>query len=257
MDGIHDMGGMDGFGKVEAEPNEPPFHDDVGRPRPGDAARDGLRRRPGTSTFALRAEKLPPVDYLDSSYYQRGSLALESNVSERGYVTPTRRSKAGHALRTASRCARTFTPTASNAGMTRGSSRASTQGHSQLHSRATACAPRTSIRRRTRGCRAMRATRSAWSSCQRLPRVSGLIAHGKGDNPQWLYTVVFDGRELWGPDADPTLKVSIDAFEPYLEKTVSRPSFRARRAGEPAIQEGTACSALNSGIAATAPGVRT
>ena len=26
MDGIHDMGGMDGFGKVEPEPNEPAFH---------------------------------------------------------------------------------------------------------------------------------------------------------------------------------------------------------------------------------------
>jgi nitrile hydratase subunit beta len=22
---------------------------------------------------------------------------------------------------------------------------------------------------------------------------------------------------LWGPDADPTLKISIDAFEPYLD----------------------------------------
>ena len=38
-----------------------------------------------------------------------------------------------------------------------------------------------------------------------------------GENPQWLYTVVFDGRELWGADADPTVKISIDAFEPYLE----------------------------------------
>ena len=26
MNGVHDMGGMDGFGKVEAEPNEPMFH---------------------------------------------------------------------------------------------------------------------------------------------------------------------------------------------------------------------------------------
>jgi hypothetical protein len=42
-------------------------------------------------------------------------------------------------------------------------------------------------------------------------------AHGHGDNPQWLYTVVFDGRDLWGADTDPTVKVSIDAFEPYLE----------------------------------------
>ena len=38
-----------------------------------------------------------------------------------------------------------------------------------------------------------------------------------GENPQWLYNVVFDGTELWGSDADPTVKVSIDAFEPYLE----------------------------------------
>ncbi|HXV84193.1 MAG TPA: nitrile hydratase subunit beta, partial [Candidatus Binatia bacterium] len=26
MDGVHDMGGMDGFGKVDPEPNEPVFH---------------------------------------------------------------------------------------------------------------------------------------------------------------------------------------------------------------------------------------
>src|SRR5262249_61594809 len=43
------------------------------------------------------------------------------------------------------------------------------------------------------------------------------VASGRGDDPQWLYTVVFDGREIWGADADPTLKISIDAFEPYLE----------------------------------------
>jgi len=28
---------------------------------------------------------------------------------------------------------------------------------------------------------------------------------------------VIANAQLWGPDADPTLKVSIDAFEPYLE----------------------------------------
>jgi nitrile hydratase len=43
------------------------------------------------------------------------------------------------------------------------------------------------------------------------------VASNLGDNPQWLYTVVFDGPDLWGPDSDPTLKVSIEAFEPYLE----------------------------------------
>ena len=42
-------------------------------------------------------------------------------------------------------------------------------------------------------------------------------AHGLGEQPQWLYTVRFAGKELWGGDADPTLSVSIDAFEPYLD----------------------------------------
>ena len=42
-------------------------------------------------------------------------------------------------------------------------------------------------------------------------------AAGKGDDPQWLYSVVFSGRELWGRQADPTLELSIEAFEPYLE----------------------------------------
>ena len=41
-------------------------------------------------------------------------------------------------------------------------------------------------------------------------------AVGAGENPQWLYTVVFTGKELWGEDADRSIKVSIEAFEPYL-----------------------------------------
>src|SRR5205085_11773909 len=41
-------------------------------------------------------------------------------------------------------------------------------------------------------------------------------AIGAGDDPQWLYAVVFPARELWGEEADPTISVSIEAFEPYL-----------------------------------------
>jgi nitrile hydratase len=42
-------------------------------------------------------------------------------------------------------------------------------------------------------------------------------AVGAGEDPHSLYTVRFDGRELWGTDADPTVKVSVEAWEPYLE----------------------------------------
>jgi len=42
-------------------------------------------------------------------------------------------------------------------------------------------------------------------------------AQGLGEDPQPLYTVVFEGAELWGPDATPGLRVSIDAWEVYLD----------------------------------------
>jgi nitrile hydratase subunit beta len=42
-------------------------------------------------------------------------------------------------------------------------------------------------------------------------------AQGRGEQPCWLYTVVFSSRELWGGNAAPGQSVSIDAWEPYLE----------------------------------------
>lgn len=42
-------------------------------------------------------------------------------------------------------------------------------------------------------------------------------AQGLGEQPQWLYSVAFDGRELWGDDATRGLSVAIDAWEPYLD----------------------------------------
>ncbi len=43
------------------------------------------------------------------------------------------------------------------------------------------------------------------------------VVAGRGEEPHWLYTVVFDGRELWGEGSDPTVKVSVEAWEPYLD----------------------------------------
>jgi nitrile hydratase len=43
-------------------------------------------------------------------------------------------------------------------------------------------------------------------------------ARGMGEAPQWLYTVAFDEKELWGETAPLQRSiVSVDAFEPYLE----------------------------------------
>ena len=49
-------------------------------------------------------------------------------------------------------------------------------------------------------------------------------AQGLGEQPQWLYGVVFDGRTLWGADAEPGLQVSIDIWESCLEAVVAKAS---------------------------------
>jgi nitrile hydratase len=55
----------------------------------------------------------------------------------------------------------------------------------------------------------------------RIERVIGVHvfadanAHGLGERPEWLYTVAFDGAELWG--AEDAVTVSVDAWESYLE----------------------------------------
>jgi nitrile hydratase beta subunit len=42
-------------------------------------------------------------------------------------------------------------------------------------------------------------------------------AHGRGEEPQWLYSVAFTGEEVWGAAAEPGLLLHFDAFEPYLQ----------------------------------------
>src|SRR5579863_10365478 len=84
MDGIHDMGGMHGFGKVEPEENEPVFH----------AAWEGRCLALNRAMGAIGAwtidegragiEALPPDVYLSSSYYGKWALRLENMVVERG-----------------------------------------------------------------------------------------------------------------------------------------------------------------------------
>ena len=84
MDGIHDMGGMHGFGKVEPEPNEPVFH------AAWEAHCLALNRAMGyTGIWTIDQtrfgiERLPPDVYLTSSYYRKWAVRLENLVVELG-----------------------------------------------------------------------------------------------------------------------------------------------------------------------------
>jgi nitrile hydratase subunit beta len=216
MDGIHDMGGMDGFGKVEPEPNEPPFHE------PWEGRVLAMQRAMSyaggwyidMSRYAQ--ERLPPPVYVTASYYQRWALAMERNVIERGLAEADELA-AGHALRPGKSLQRKLTSAIVGEGMTRGSFYRQAQGPASFKAgdrvRAKNIHPPTHTRL-PRYVRGRVGVIDLVHGCHAFPDT---VALDQGDKPQWLYTVVFDGRELWGPDTDPTLKISVDAFEPYLE----------------------------------------
>ena len=216
MDGVHDMGGMDGFGKVEVEKNEPPFH------APWEGRVLAMQRAMGYagawhidhSRFAQ--EKLPPLSYLGSSYYQRWMLAMESNVTERGYATPEEL-KAGHAQTAGKNLPRKLTPDVVGAGLTRSSFFRTPQGPQKFQPGDRVRTKNIHPATHTRLPRYARDKVGVVEMCHGCHMYPDSVAADRGDNPQWLYTVVFTSRELWGPDADPTIKISIDAFEPYLD----------------------------------------
>jgi nitrile hydratase beta subunit len=216
MDGIHDMGGMHGFGKVEPEPDEPVFH----------AAWEGrtmaLNRALGyTGIWTIDQtrygiERLPPDVYLNSSYYKKWAVRLENLLIEKGLIGADEL-KAGHALRPGKQLKRRLAATDVPNTLSRGSYTRPAQGPARFKPgdrvRTRKIHPETHTRL-PRYARDRVGVVEAIRGCHVFPDTA---AQGKGDDPQWLYTVLFDGRELWGKDSDPTLKVSIEAFEPYLD----------------------------------------
>jgi nitrile hydratase len=212
------MGGMDGFGKVEAEPNEPTFHEEwEGRVM---AMVRAMGANGGVNIDAQRfaRESLPPEVYLTSSYYKKWFLGIENQIVERNMVSADE-IEAGHSLRQSPPLQRgTFTLDDVQRCEVRGSFGREPQAPAMFKPgdmvRAKNINPVTHTRL-PRYVRGHAGIVERINGCHVFPDTN---AHGRGDHPQWLYTVVFDARELWGDDADPTLKVSIDAFEPYLEK---------------------------------------
>jgi nitrile hydratase len=216
MNGVHDMGGMHGFGKVEPEPNEPPFH----APWEGRvlAVQRAMRFTRAWNIDMSRdaRERLPAPVYLSASYYQRWALGMERNALERGLIDADEIA-AGHALRPGKPVERVMTKSDIGHAFTRGSfSRPPSQPArfkpgDRVHAKNINPPSHTRLPRYARG---RDGVIEAVRGCHVFP---DSVTTGGGENPQWLYTVVFDGRQLWGANTDPTLTVSVEAFEPYLE----------------------------------------
>jgi nitrile hydratase subunit beta len=217
MNGAQDMGGMMGFGPVLPEKDEPVFH-------------APWERRAFALTLAMGApggwnidqgraarESLHPAEYLAKSYYEIWIAGLEKLMAERGLVT-SEEIDAGKSLHPPKAVPRVLMAEKVPAVLASG-------GPTER----VAAAPQ-----RFQVGQLVRAHNVHPTGHTRLPRYVrgrvGTITHvrgahvlpdsnatGRGENPQWLYTVRFAARELWGEAADSTGTVSVDAWESYLE----------------------------------------
>ncbi len=211
---IHDMGGMHGFGRVEAEPDEPPFHEKwEGRVLAMQRAMGfiGLWTIDGGRASL---EMLPPLEYLRSSYYRRWFLGLEGRLVGHGLVGEDEIAT-GRSLRPGIRLNRRLSPSDAEHPVAMNFARpapkpARFKEGDRVRAKNINPITHTRLPRYARG---KTGSVEAVRGCHVFPDSAAL---GAGDNPQWLYTVVFTTRELWGEDADPLIKVSIEAFEPYL-----------------------------------------
>jgi nitrile hydratase len=220
VDGIHDLGGKEGFGPVVREPNEPIFH------APWEAKVFAIVRaaseagaRSNIDQFRHAVERIDPIAYLTHTYYGRWLGGIENLLVEYGVLTraeiDARYERIGGsagdlvASRPAARPDRV--EAADEPSAIRHLDRRAKYKLGDLVKTRLAGAPgHTRLPAYARGRRGrIVALHGGWV----FPDTN---AHGRGETPQHLYTVAFDGAELWGKFTEPGLVVHLDLFEPYL-----------------------------------------
>lgn len=87
MNGVHDMGGMHGLGPVEIEKNEPVFHAEWERRVFALRLACIFHKKWNGNMNRYAVERMPPVAYLASTYYEKVLFGLETLLVEENVVT--------------------------------------------------------------------------------------------------------------------------------------------------------------------------
>ena len=93
MNGIHDMGGMQGLGEIGYQASEPMFHESW------EGRVFALIRAMQVGSLRPYIERIPAADYLRMSYYERWYTAFMTRLVEQG-----EQGDAGGNLQTPIRC---------------------------------------------------------------------------------------------------------------------------------------------------------
>jgi nitrile hydratase beta subunit len=218
VNGAQDLGGMMGFGPVSAEKNEPVFHAEWEKRALGVTLCSGALGAWNIDISRHARETLHPADYLSSSYYEIWTKGLLKLLAAQGLVSQAEL-EAGRSLGAPKATPRPVLKSADVPARLAGGGPCD-----RPLDRAARFAVGDRVRTRnihptghTRLPRYARDKLGVVEQCQGSFVFPDSNAHGRGEDPQWVYSVVFKGPELWGPDSDPSLSVAIDCWEPYLE----------------------------------------
>ncbi len=232
MDGIHDLGGKEGFGSVD--PNDPflgfsqRWHGSVFTIINSLAAAGVMHN---SDHFRHAVERIDPISYLDDGYYGRWlgaaeNLLVEGGVLEQQQITDR---AVAYGAQGDERVAARPMQSAGSAPSDDGTDNVSPASEPRLTAERKPVNPAkfsvgdvlltrmSSVPGHTRlpaYARGRLGTVVAMHGAWVFPDTN---AHDQGEQPQHLYTVCFDARELWGEGAD-NLEVCLDLFEPYLHR---------------------------------------
>ncbi|WP_394762548.1 nitrile hydratase subunit beta [Phenylobacterium sp.] len=214
MNGVHDMGGMENLGAVAPEPEAPVFHH-AWESRVH-ALSVASPTRNNIDAGRHQREKIPGPEYLAMTYYEKWFRGLTELLVARGHATWAEivrgYAEPGFAKTTPLFSAAEVTPRFMRRGSFArdGAAPAFTAGDT-VRARNLNPPGHTRLPRYVRGREGVIVARHG---AHVFPDSH---AHGKGEDPQPLYTVRFAARELWGPTANPRDSVCLDLWEPYLE----------------------------------------
>jgi nitrile hydratase beta subunit len=224
VNGIHDMGGMHGFGKLPLDDNEPVFH----HAWEARVLATNLALSPhlgsNVDRFRYLIESMSPADYLTSSYYERWLASIlaacaeqellsaaELSAIERGQEPPATEAQA------------TAIPASAIRNIVTGGKPAQRD-----HSGASLFSVGQTVRARnlnpaghTRLVRYARGKRGEILADNGKQVLADDNAMHRAARPERIYNVRFSARELWGdsanPRGNPRDSVCIDLWESYLE----------------------------------------
>ena len=217
MNGVHDMGGMQGMGPIPYEKDEPVFH----QPWEGRvfALNRGVAalRKWNLDASRHQLEQLPAADYLGMSYYEKWAARLAEqlvkyNLATREEIESGKSSPGSPKQTPPLTVAAALTAIAGGAPVSRDVP-AIARFQSGQSVRARNINP-TGPTRLPRYARGKSGTIDRDHGVFVFPDTNGLFL---GEKPQHLYSVRFSARELWGDQAAPQDAVYIDMWDDYLE----------------------------------------